>query len=38
MGIAVALVIGMAIGYLFCDFIRDGIKMESWHKSRKEGE
>lgn len=51
MGIAVALIVGTAIGYVCRSFLRsgevswayyegvmDGIKMESWHKSRKECE
>lgn len=37
MGIAVALVIGMVIGYLFCDFIRDGEVDEAWYEGAKAG-
>lgn len=49
MGIAAALIVGAAIGYVCRSLLRsgevsrayykgvmDGIKMESWHKSRKE--
>lgn len=36
-GIAVALIISMAIGYLFCDFIRDGELDEAWYEGAKVG-
>lgn len=37
MGIAVALIIGMAIGYLFCDFIRSGEVDEAFYDGARVG-